>query len=102
MNCDCHIHMVLDGQDWKAAIAAHREAPNDAIIRSNLRRWQAAGITYLREGGDRWGSYREWFGLYPYEQNLQGFQRTVVRPCRQYNEISSFYYFRIKRNHVGA
>ena len=55
MNCDCHIHMVLDGQDWKAAIAAHREAPNDAIIRMNLRRWQAAGITYLREGGDRWG-----------------------------------------------
>lgn len=55
MNCDCHIHMVLDGQDWKAAIAAHREAPNDAIIRSNLRRWQTAGMTYLREGGDRWG-----------------------------------------------
>lgn len=55
MNCDCHIHMVLDGQDWKAAIAAHREASNDAIIRMNLWRWQAAGITYLREGGDRWG-----------------------------------------------
>lgn len=55
MNCDCHIHMVLDGQDWKDAIAAHREAPNDAIIRMNLRRWQAAGFTYLREGGDRWG-----------------------------------------------
>lgn len=55
MNCDCHIHMVLDGQDWKAAIAAHREAPNDAIIRMNLRRWQTAGMTYLREGGDRWG-----------------------------------------------
>lgn len=55
MNCDCHIHMVLDGLDWKAAIAAHREAPNDAIIRMNLRRWQAAGMTYLREGGDRWG-----------------------------------------------
>ena len=47
--------MVLDGQDWKAAIAAHRKAPNDAIIRMNLRRWQAAGMTYLREGGDRWG-----------------------------------------------
>lgn len=55
MNCDCHIHMVLDGQDWKASIAAHREAPNDDIIRMNLRRWQAAGMTYLREGGDRWG-----------------------------------------------
>mgnify|MGYP004519107153 CR=1 FL=1 len=55
MNCDCHIHMVLDGQDWKDAIAAHRENPNDDIIRMNLRRWQAAGMTYLREGGDRWG-----------------------------------------------
>lgn len=55
MNCDCHIHMVLDGQDWKASIAAHRESPNDTIIRMNLRRWQAAGVTYLREGGDRWG-----------------------------------------------
>ena len=47
--------MVLEGQDLKAAIAAHRESPNDAIIRMNLRRWQAAGMTYLREGGDRWG-----------------------------------------------
>ena len=55
MYCDCHIHMVLDGRDWKASIQAHREKPDDAILRANLQRYQAAGFTYLREGGDRWG-----------------------------------------------
>lgn len=55
MYCDCHIHMVLDGRDWKTAIHAHREKPDEAILRANLQRYQAAGFTYLREGGDRWG-----------------------------------------------
>ena len=55
MYCDCHIHMVLDGVDWKAAIAAHRAGPEEHILRENLRRYQAAGFSYLREGGDRWG-----------------------------------------------
>lgn len=53
--CDCHIHMVLDGSDWKAALAAHRVGPNEAILRSNLSRYRDAGFVYLREGGDRWG-----------------------------------------------
>lgn len=55
MYCDCHIHMVLDGADWRAAIAAHHDAPNEKIIRANLERYRAAGFAYLREGGDRWG-----------------------------------------------
>lgn len=55
MYCDCHIHMVLDGLDWRAAIAAHQQAPNGKIIRANLERYRAAGFSYLREGGDRWG-----------------------------------------------
>ena len=25
MKADCHMHMVLDGTDWKAAIARHKE-----------------------------------------------------------------------------
>lgn len=55
MYCDCHIHTVLDGRDWRAAIATHREMPNDEIIRAQLRRYREAGFSYLREGGDRWG-----------------------------------------------
>lgn len=55
MYADCHIHMVLDGCNWKAAIAAHQNGPNDAVIRSALQCYRSLGFAYLREGGDRWG-----------------------------------------------
>ena len=55
MFCDCHIHMVLDGRDWKAAISGHREAPDVPLIRRRLENYQRLGFTYLRDGGDRWG-----------------------------------------------
>ena len=55
MLVDCHIHMVLDGQDWKAAIARHRKTVDEAWIHRILTHYQELGFTYLRDGGDRWG-----------------------------------------------
>ena len=55
MLADCHIHMVLDGSDWKAAIARHKLAVDDGWVRKTLARYQELGFTYLRDGGDRWG-----------------------------------------------
>lgn len=55
MYCDCHIHMVLDGTDWKAAIARHRNAVQTDAIRAVLATYRDLGFTYLRDGGDRWG-----------------------------------------------
>ena len=55
MGWDCHIHIVLDGADWKSAIARHREGVDQGWIRRQLEGYQAAGFTYLRDGGDRWG-----------------------------------------------
>ena len=55
VKADCHMHMVLDGVDWRAAIARHRQGPDDTFIRSALEKYRAAGYTYLRDGGDRWG-----------------------------------------------
>lgn len=52
---DCHIHMVLDGVDWKNAILRHSLAPDDGFIRTCLEIYRQAGFTYLRDGGDRWG-----------------------------------------------
>lgn len=54
MRCDCHIHMVLDGRDWRSAIDRHRRQPDDGLIRETLERYQKLGFTYLRDGGDRW------------------------------------------------
>ena len=45
---DCHIHMVLDGVNWRESIARHKAAPQEALIRKTLAQYQALGYTYLR------------------------------------------------------
>ena len=55
MKADCHIHMLLDGRDWKASIARHTEIPHIPTIRAALTIYQEQGYSYLRDGGDRWG-----------------------------------------------
>ena len=52
---DCHMHMVLDGRDWRAAIGRHREKPREDWIRGVLQQYVRQGFGYLRDGGDRWG-----------------------------------------------
>ncbi len=52
---DLHIHMILDGVDWKAAIGAQKLQPDDALIRARLADYSVRGVTLLRDGGDAWG-----------------------------------------------
>lgn len=56
MYADCHMHMILDGVDWKAAIRRHQQGSDRPWIRSILQTYQKLGVTYLRDGGDRWGA----------------------------------------------
>ena len=56
MKADCHMHMILDGVDWKKAIDRHREQPAEGWIREKLETYRDLGFTYLRDGGDRWGA----------------------------------------------
>ena len=56
MRCDCHMHMILDGYEWKAAIARHGSKPDDGWIRQQIETYHQMGFTYLRDGGDRWGA----------------------------------------------
>lgn len=55
MKSDCHIHMLLNGEDWRAAIDGHRKEPDRELIRTRLKAYADAGFDYLRDGGDRWG-----------------------------------------------
>ena len=55
MRADCHIHMVLDGENWKEAIARHSSGVDKIWVRHQLERYREQGYTYLRDGGDRWG-----------------------------------------------
>ena len=56
MKSDCHMHMILDGYEWKSAIHRHSEAPDIPWIREKLAIYRDLGYTYLRDGGDRWGA----------------------------------------------
>ena len=56
MGADCHMHMILDGYEWKGAIARHKEKPDEAFIHHVLQIYKDLGYTYLRDGGDRWGA----------------------------------------------
>ena len=55
MTGDCHIHMILDGVYYRAAIDAQKDRPDETLIRSRLAAYRDAGVAYLRDGGDAWG-----------------------------------------------
>ena len=56
MKADCHMHMILDGVEWKAAIGRHRNGVDADFVRRTLETYRDLGFTYLRDGGDRWGA----------------------------------------------
>lgn len=67
MYCDCHMHMLLDAENWRNAIARHSQTPNLPFVKKTLQHYRNLGFTYLRDGGDRWGvgkAARELAGAY--------------------------------------
>lgn len=87
MAADCHIHMVLDGYNWRQAIARHQPVPDMTWIRQVLEKYQATGYTYLRDGGDRWGvgaAARELAGEYGIEY------RTPLAPLHRLGHYGGF------------
>lgn len=67
MYCDCHIHMLLDAENWRNAIARHSVSVNIPFVQKTLQHYRELGFAYLRDGGDRWGvgkAAREMAGQY--------------------------------------
>lgn len=52
---ECHCHIALDGVDFKTAAARHKNGVDIDYVRSALEKYKAAGIEYVRDGGDKWG-----------------------------------------------
>lgn len=52
---DCHIHMALDGVDFRRALGMHRDGVQDGWIRARLADYAADGVRFLRDGGDKLG-----------------------------------------------
>ena len=84
---DCHMHMILDGKDWRAAIARHAAEPDVPWIRQVLAVYRDAGFTYLRDGGDRWGAGKAARALAP-EYGIR--YRTPLAPLCLAGHYGSF------------
>ena len=52
---ECHAHVIMDGLNYKKAIAIHKEHIEDDVIRRHLKAYQKLGITFVRDGGDALG-----------------------------------------------
>lgn len=52
---ECHAHIIMDGLNYRKAIAIHKEQIDDQSIREHLKAYQKLGITFLRDGGDALG-----------------------------------------------
>ncbi len=78
---DCHMHMVLDGVDFRKAMGQHRPNVREEWVRKTLRSYRDAGVTYLRDGGDALGAARRAAELAP-EYGIE--YRTPLFPiCRR-------------------
>lgn len=52
---ECHAHLIMDGENYKKAVAAHRYGVKEEIVRKHLELYRDAGVTFVRDGGDALG-----------------------------------------------
>ena len=110
MKADCHMHMILDGNYWRDAIARHSQTPDIPYIHGILQTYKDQGFTYLRDCGDRWGAGAAARELAP-EYGIT--YRTPLAPlCKaghyggfigiQYNTITEYAQLVIRQKRAGA
>ncbi len=49
---ECHAHMIMDGVNYKAAVALHKNGVCEKAVRRHLKECQEAGVRFVRDGGD--------------------------------------------------
>ena len=56
---ECHAHVIMDGINYKAAVALHKDGVCEAAVRAHLKEWKDVGITFVRDGGDARGASKK-------------------------------------------
>ena len=52
---ECHAHVIMDGKNYKEAVALHKNGVVEEIIHSCFSKYREAGIPFIRDGGDALG-----------------------------------------------
>ncbi len=53
---ECHAHIFMDGKDYRKARDLYAAGICDRDIREKLSAYRAAGVDYVRDGGDTYGA----------------------------------------------
>ena len=40
---ECHAHVIMDGINYKATVALHKDGVCEAAVRAHLKEWKDAG-----------------------------------------------------------
>lgn len=52
---ECHMHIFMNGINYREAVQLHKNGVKESDIRKKLEQYKAQGITFLRDGGDGLG-----------------------------------------------
>ncbi|MCL2200557.1 MAG: amidohydrolase family protein [Oscillospiraceae bacterium] len=53
---ECHGHIMLDGVSYNEAVMRHQNGVDEVFVRKNLQINADHGITFFRDGGDKYGA----------------------------------------------
>lgn len=62
---ECHMHIFMNGVNYQEAVRAQSGGVNETVIRKNLEAYRKLGITWLREGGDIYGTSKRTMEIAP-------------------------------------
>ena len=62
---EAHMHIFMNGTDYKKAVADQKNGVCDRVIHTHLAEYRKRGITWLREGGDIYGTSKRTMELAP-------------------------------------
>ncbi len=52
---DCHVHIFMNGHDFRAACNRHKNGVDESVIHEHFKQYQKNRITWIRDGGDAFG-----------------------------------------------
>ncbi|MCD7884374.1 MAG: amidohydrolase family protein [Lachnospiraceae bacterium] len=53
---ECHMHIFMNGCNYRQAAAQYKRGVDEADIREKLAAYAQEGVTFLRDGGDHYGA----------------------------------------------
>ena len=52
---ECHAHVIMDGKNYKEAVALQKNGVNESVIHQCFAKYRDADILFIRDGGDSLG-----------------------------------------------